>query len=179
MQSGQGRTGVFAKENSGEQDEGAHRSHGALASRIEKDGEVIKSVSFIENNRYDPVTGCWNWTATRNNKGYGKMRYLGKNQYLHRLSAHFYLGYDLKSPLIVCHRCDNPACFNPKHLFIGTRKDNSRDCVNKGRYDGPKPWTHCKRGHPLSGDNLYVRKDTGRNVCRTCSVIRRKGLHLV
>jgi len=131
---------------------------------------IHKGVSFLENNRLDPITGCWNWTGCRNNNGYGKMRYLDKNEYVHRLSAHFYLKYALRSELKVLHRCDNPACFNPKHLFIGTHADNMRDCVAKGRHRSSAPWTHCKLGHlmtlmpnakPLYGNNP-------RHVCKTC-----------
>jgi hypothetical protein len=135
-----------------------------------------KRVSFWTNINYDLNTGCWNWTGCKHPLGYGRMNYMGKVHYVHRLSAHFYLGYDLNSELVVCHHCDNPKCFNPKHLFIGTRQDNSVDCVRKGRYDGPKPWTHCKRGHPLSGDNAIVRSDTGRKYCRACANIRNSKL---
>jgi hypothetical protein len=44
-----------------------------------------------------------------------------------------FLGFDLDSPLLVCHKCDNPKCFNPDHLFIGTAKDNYADMRAKGR----------------------------------------------
>lgn len=128
---------------------------------------IHRRVSFWTNIRYDVVTGCWNWTGCRNNRGYGKMHYRGKNQYVHRLSASFYLRYDLKSKLQVLHRCDNPACFNPKHLFIGTHADNMRDCVKKGRHDGPKPWEKCKLGHPMNGPNLRITAK-GKRVCVAC-----------
>lgn len=133
-----------------------------------------KNVSFIQNNRFDPVTGCWNWTGYRNNHGYGKMHYLGRSEYVHRISAHCYFDYDFQSELQVLHRCDNPACFNPKHLFIGTRVDNMQDCVAKGRHGGPAPWTHCRKGHLLCGENAVVRFDTGRKYCRTCQNLRNK-----
>ena len=130
-----------------------------------------KKVCFATNNRYDPITGCWNWTGALNNRGYGKMNYLGKNQYVHRISAHCYLNYDLKSRLHVLHRCDNPACFNPKHLFMGTRFDNMKDCVLKGRHRSSPKWSHCTKGHPMSGDNLH-RTPTGRIYCQACSARR-------
>lgn len=120
---------------------------------------------FISNNRYDPKTGCWNWTGTTNNHGYGVMTYSGKQVYCHRLSAHFYLKFDLKSDLQVLHRCDNPACFNPKHLFIGTQSDNLKDMARKGRNPSLfKKRTHCIHGHPLFGDNVCP----GKRDCRTC-----------
>jgi hypothetical protein len=71
------------------------------------------------------------------------MRYYGKeNNYekvnTHRISAIIWLNYDLNSNLCVCHKCDNPLCFNPDHLFIGTRQDNIADMYEKGRDNVPK-----------------------------------------
>lgn len=91
-------------------------------------------VSFLANNKFDPITGCWNWTGCKIGYGYGQMRYCGKLVLVHRVSAHLYLKYDLDSPLRVLHRCDNASCFNPKHLFIGTQLENIRDCMEKGRF---------------------------------------------
>lgn len=51
----------------------------------------------------------------------------------HRLAAHLWLGFDLNDPRFVLHRCDNPPCFNPDHLFIGTVQDNQADMAAKGR----------------------------------------------
>lgn len=83
--------------------------------------------------RLDP-SGCWVWTANKNNKGYGLFRPGGKapKRLAHRLAFE-----DRFEPipfgLVICHTCDNPSCVNPDHLFLGTRKDNYVDMVNKGR----------------------------------------------
>jgi hypothetical protein len=76
---------------------------------------------------------CWVWTANTNNKGYGTI-YLSYNRKLlaHRLSYEIEHG-EIPSGLNICHKCDNPLCVNPDHLFAGTQKDNIHDCIAKGR----------------------------------------------
>lgn len=131
-------------------------------------------VSFWTTIRYDATTGCWNWTGCRSSNGYGQMRYMGRMVSVHRLSAHFYLKLSLESELEVLHRCDNPGCFNPKHLFIGTQSDNIRDAFQKSRKTSPQiVKTHCPKGHPYSGSNLRIRiknGSTGR-VCKRCNLL--------
>ena len=76
--------------------------------------------------------GCWNWTASTGNAGYGRFRVGKKFISPHRLSFELFTGQNPKDK-VICHTCDNPRCVNPKHLFVGTQKDNMMDCASKGR----------------------------------------------
>jgi hypothetical protein len=75
---------------------------------------------------------CWEWTACKNRNGYGTFKLSGRRQSAHRVSYQLYVE-EIPDGLHVLHRCDNPGCVRPEHLFIGTHTDNMRDCENKAR----------------------------------------------
>lgn len=79
-------------------------------------------------------TGCWEWTGATIKKGYGVIR-VGKRHllYVHRVMLELILGRPLEAKERSLHRCDNPPCGNPEHLFVGTTADNNRDADRKGR----------------------------------------------
>lgn len=80
----------------------------------------------------EPFSGCWLWTAGCKTEGYGVLRVNGKYVAAHRVSWQLHNG-TIPDGLCVCHHCDTPPCVNPNHLFLGTRKDNTDDCIKKGR----------------------------------------------
>jgi hypothetical protein len=87
---------------------------------------------------------CWNWIGGTTSKGgYGYFRLNKKYEYAHRIAYILEYG-DFNQNLDVCHTCDNLPCVNPFHLFLGTRKDNIQDMINKGRSKnaGIKGQTH-------------------------------------
>lgn len=74
---------------------------------------------------------CWEWNGNKV-YGYGQFYFNGKSRRAHRLILSVVQQPETKG-LDACHHCDNRGCVNPKHLFWGTRSDNMKDCLNKGR----------------------------------------------
>ena len=94
----------------------------------------------------DP-SGCWIWKGCRTSAGYGQIRTGGlkdgKALYAHRMMWETIYG-NIPESMEVLHKCDNPSCVNPTHLFLGTQADNINDCVRKGRFNRPFGENHPK-----------------------------------
>lgn len=112
--------------------------------------------------------GCWEWTGSRDRKGYGKIAKGGAPTIpllAHRVSWAIHHGDP--GDLCVLHRCDNPPCVRPDHLFLGTIADNNRDMTQKGRHgDTGANVTHCPKGHEYSRENTYLYR--GSRSCKEC-----------
>lgn len=115
--------------------------------------------------RIDPQeSGCWNWDAPTNT-GYGSFRYKGKSSTAHRASYLIFIG-QIPENHDVHHKCENRICVYPGHLELLTQNiHGSIHSPNTGK-------THCKRGHPLSGENVSL-KPKGRT-CVTCYKMKQK-----
>lgn len=85
--------------------------------------------SFVQKGVGD---ACWLWTKSLSRYGYGQQWVGGKNWITHRLAWTLTNG-EIPKGLCLCHRCDNPACVRPDHMFLGTQRDNLRDMRAKGR----------------------------------------------
>lgn len=95
--------------------------------------------------------GCWLWTGSKIPKGYGTIKWDGKNRRSHRVAWIIAFGV-IPSGLFVCHKCDNPSCVNPRHLFLGTNQDNIDDRERKGRNRPPRGEKHWK--HKLTKEQV-------------------------
>ena len=97
--------------------------------RNQTDESVIRDRTIINDG------GCWEWQGARSNgkTNYGHFRNKeGKTEYVHRAAYRIFIGA-IPEGLDVMHSCDNVICCNPEHLSIGTRSENMRDCIAKGR----------------------------------------------
>lgn len=119
----------------------------------------------------EPNSGCWLWLGAIAPNGYGKIciRDNGTKQShgAHRISYETFRA-KIPSGLYVLHHCDNRACINPDHLFIGTQKDNVADMNRKNRH--PHPFKDaCKNGHPFNEKNSILRGEGNARRCLICA----------
>jgi len=99
------------------------------------DPDVLRT--RIEGKRLITPEGCWEWLGVRNSKGYGMISIDGYMYTVHRVMARLCLNLDQEDRSIhILHHCDNSACFNPDHLYLGDNTQNQRDREIRGGYKG-------------------------------------------
>lgn len=121
--------------------------------------------------------GCWYWTGAPDKDGYGTLNKPGSPT--RKIKAHrfsFILHYGtIHNSTMVLHKCDEPSCVRPDHLFDGDAKANAMDMSRKGRGREQSKDT-CVNGHSRNQENSYTRKDgSGNNrQCRACDRERKR-----
>jgi len=134
---------------------------------ITRDAKVARGMStkqdpqrrFLNKIRIVPETGCWEWEAKLMQSGYGGFYIDGKTTTAHRAGWILFKG-DVPKTIEVCHKCDNPKCVNPDHMFLGTHEENMKDAWRKERFSNRK----IQRGEEVgtskltNNDVLEIRK---------------------
>ncbi len=130
---------------------------------------------------------CWIWDGNLSSTGYGRININKKMIAAHRFSYGLHYGIIPKDKLI-CHRCDNPKCVNPKHLFLGTSRDNVHDMINKKRdnFHGGISFENEKNPNSklTKNDVIFIKQSSLSqrklakqfNVSRSCIVFIKRGL---
>ena len=112
--------------------------------------------------------GCWIWRGHRMEYGYGRISVDGRQRPAHKVAWEIDAGRPFPSGMNALHRCDNPPCCNPTHIYPGTQADNVRDMHRRGRWLSPT----CPRGHTRE----WMRGTPGRQGrwCSLCYPTRRE-----
>ena len=138
-------------------------------------------MAFIEERiwpRTNRTGECWEWQGARTKAGYGMIKLgprLSPNLYVHRLVFEAFNG-SIPEGAYICHRCDNPRCCRPEHLFLGDARINNRDAASKGRTKGPHLPGAANPSAKLTADNVAEIRDLLRDGLRGVDLAKRFGV---
>ena len=108
------------------------RKTGSYLDEYLKNDSQLSVKERLEKNGIIKENGCIEWAKQRDTDGYGRISIKNYPHMVHRVAYEIYIG-PIPPGMLVCHKCDNPSCFNHAHLFLGTGKENLQDMVSKGR----------------------------------------------
>lgn len=133
--------------------------------------ERLKDLSVPE-----PMSGCWIWIGARMRNGYGHIGLNRGHAAAHRVAYEVLRG-PIPDGLVLDHLCRTRACINPAHVEpvtqrVNLQRGNSHRAAAEGRQRRRLATTHCRKGHPLSGDNLYIYPGRNGRECRRCHADR-------
>lgn len=146
----------------------APRAHRRVLLRRDRHGEAgprspMWNVRPLEDRFWSRVlksSGCWEWGGGRSSRGYGAILVGGKQMGAHRVSWKIHFG-SIPKGLWVLHKCDNPPCVRPDHLFLGDASSNAKDAFEKGRRVSPpcdRRGIHNAAAKISSGDVVMIRR---------------------
>jgi len=119
--------------------------------------------------KVDQSGDCWEWKATKQPKGYGLFGLEGQSRLAHRVAYELTIG-PIPEGLVIDHLCRNRSCVNPAHMEPVTSRENTLRGKTLAAENVKK--THCPKGHPYAGENLYIQPRTGKRFCRACAHAR-------
>lgn len=119
---------------------------------------------------------CWRWKGPQNVWGYGDVTYMGRRSNASRVA--YLLTYQfVPAGMVVCHRCDNPWCCNPGHLFAATQSENLKDCRSKGRQRYKTGESHHRTGAKLTPEKVREARELYAAGVSQSDIGRQWGVH--